>query len=85
MPPPRPTAWCGPPTPDGRLTYLRTQLVVNRESRDVEFGRLLVERRGSQATVVAVGPMLDRTLDATAGMDVTVLYATTLAPSTPRP
>lgn len=65
---------------NGHLTYLRTQLVVNREPRDVEFGRLLVERRGTQATVIAVGPMLDRTLDATAGMDVTVLYATTLTP-----
>jgi transketolase len=65
---------------NGRLTYLRTQLVVNRAPRDVEFGRLLVERRGPRATVIAVGPMLDRTLDATAGMDVTVLYATTLSP-----
>jgi len=65
---------------NGHLTYLRTQLVVNREPRDVEFGRLLVERRGTQATVIAVGPMLDRTLDVTAGMDVTVLYATTLTP-----
>ena len=33
-----------------------------------------------EATVIAVGPMLDRTLEATAGMDVTVLYATTLSP-----
>ena len=35
--------------------------------------------------MIAVGPMLDRTLEATAGMDVTVLYATTRSPpSTPR-
>jgi transketolase len=65
---------------NGRVTYLRTQIVANDEARDVEFGRLLVERRGSVATVIAVGPMLDRTLEATAGMDVTVLYATTLNP-----
>lgn len=63
-----------------RLTYLRTQIVTNREARPVELGRLLVERRGSRATVIAVGPMLDRTLAATADMDVTVLYATTLNP-----
>ena len=63
-----------------RVTYLRTQIVANREGRPVELGRLLVERRGSRATVIAVGPMLDRTLEATAGMDVTVLYATTLNP-----
>jgi transketolase len=64
----------------GRLTYLRTQLIGNAQARAVEFGRLSVERRGSQATVLAVGPMLERTLLATEGMDVTVLYATTLAP-----
>jgi transketolase len=64
----------------GRLTYLRTQLIGNEQARAVEFGRLSVERRGVRATVLAVGPMLERTLLATAGMDVTVLYATTLAP-----
>jgi transketolase len=63
-----------------RITYLRTQIVANREARPVELGRLLVERRGPRATVIAVGPMLDRTLEATADMDVTVLYATTLNP-----
>jgi transketolase len=63
-----------------RITYLRTQIVANREARAVELGRLLVERRGSRATVIAVGPVLDRTLEATADMDVTVLYATTLNP-----
>ena len=63
-----------------RITYLRTQIVANHEARAVELGRLLVERRGSRATVIAVGPMLDRTLEATADMDVTVLYATTLNP-----
>jgi transketolase len=64
----------------GRLTYLRTQLVGNTRARTVEFGRLSVERRGARATVLAVGPMLERTLQATEGMDATVLYATTLAP-----
>ncbi|HVI20059.1 MAG TPA: transketolase C-terminal domain-containing protein, partial [Gaiellales bacterium] len=63
-----------------RITYLRTQMITNRDARPVELGRLLVERRGSDATVIAVGPMLDRTLEATADMDVTVLYATTLNP-----
>jgi transketolase len=63
-----------------RITFLRTQIVANREARPVELGRLLVQRRGSHATVIAVGPMLDRALEATADMDVTVLYATTLNP-----
>ena len=46
----------------------------------VEVGRLDVVRRGTRATVVAVGPMLDRTLAAVEGMDVTVLYVTTVSP-----
>jgi transketolase len=39
-----------------------------------------VLRRGGGATVIAVGPMLDRVLKATAGFDVTVVYS-----NTPRP
>src|SRR3954453_9686266 len=65
---------------DGRLTYLRTQAIANARSRDVEPGRISVERPGSGPTVVAVGPMLDRTLEAVADTDATVLYATTVAP-----
>ena len=37
-------------------------------------------RRGGSATVIAVGPMLDRTLAAVEGLDVTVLYVTTVSP-----
>lgn len=39
-----------------------------------------VLRRGSRGTVVAVGPMADRTLDAVDGLDVTVLYLPTVRP-----
>jgi transketolase len=39
-----------------------------------------VVRRGSRATLIAVGPMLDRSLVAAEGLDVTVLYATSVAP-----
>ncbi|MEO8423122.1 MAG: transketolase [Actinomycetota bacterium] len=65
---------------DGRPTYLRTSTATNGESRQVEFGSLDVVRRGGSATVIAVGPMLDRTLAAVEGMDVTVLYVTTVSP-----
>ena len=37
-------------------------------------------RRGSALTVIAIGPMLDRTLEALDGLDATVLYATTVFP-----
>lgn len=39
-----------------------------------------VMRRGSRGVVLAVGPMLDRVLNATEGADVTVLYASTIRP-----
>lgn len=65
---------------DGHPTYLRTSARENATSRSVGFGKLDVVRRGPAATVVAVGPMLGRTLAAVEGMDVTVLYVTTVGP-----
>jgi transketolase len=65
---------------DGKPTYFRLSEQSNRDSCKVAFGRAQVIRRGSLATVIAVGPMLTRVLDATQGFDVTVLYYTTVAP-----
>jgi len=64
---------------DGNV-YLRLAGQSNREPMPIELGRFHVVRRGSAATVIAVGPMLDRVLSATDGLDVTVLYATTVRP-----
>ena len=65
---------------DGEPTYFRLHTQQNAADRAVRFGRLHVEREGSRATVVVVGPMLDRTLEAAAGLDVGILYCTTVAP-----
>jgi transketolase len=65
---------------NGRPSYVRTSVQPNAESRSVEVGRLEVVRRGSAATLIAVGPMLDRTLAAADGHDVTVLYCTSIEP-----
>ncbi len=64
---------------DGRA-YLRMAGHSNREARDVGSQRMSVERRGSLATVVAVGPMLDPVMEAVREMDVTVLYSATIRP-----
>ncbi|MFD3410094.1 transketolase family protein [Streptomyces cyaneofuscatus] len=67
--------------------YVRLSLQANREARPV--GRptgstgsagFSVVREGRGGTVVAVGPMLDNVLAATEGLDVSVLYATTVRP-----
>jgi len=61
-------------------TYVRTSLATNDEPHDVAPGRLEVLRRGSGATVVTFGPTLSRTVAASEGSDVTIAYATSVAP-----
>jgi transketolase len=65
---------------NGAPTYIRTSAQQNHADRPIRFGRLHLEREGRDGVVVAVGPMLDRTLEAVEGMDLAVLYATTVAP-----
>jgi transketolase len=63
--------------------YVRLGEASNPEAFDVRLPRLHVVRRGSnaaKAAVVAVGPMLSRTLAATRGLDLTVAYAPTVRP-----
>jgi len=83
---------CVPGTPDefeillretysnGAPTYIRTTVQQNDSSRMVRFGKLHIEREGRDGVVVAVGPVLDRTLVAVEDLNLTVLYATTVAP-----
>ncbi|MCX5998139.1 MAG: hypothetical protein NTU41_00720 [Chloroflexi bacterium] len=61
-------------------TYFRLSERSNQHSCNVGFGRAEVVQHGGLATVIAVGPTLDRVLDATQQLDVTVLYYTTVAP-----
>ena len=66
-------------TQDGRA-YLRTSVQHNTHPQPVRPGQFLRMRAGGCGTVVAVGPVLDRVLAATADLDVTVLYAATVRP-----
>jgi transketolase len=63
---------------DGRV-YLRLSSRENAQAY-LATGRFTVVREGTRGTVVAVGPMLDNVLAATAELDVTVLYASTIRP-----
>lgn len=62
--------------------YVRLEGATNRRSHDVAPGRLLPVRSVAlpRAVVVAVGPLLDPVLEATAELPVTVLYAATVRP-----
>ncbi|MEK7607403.1 MAG: transketolase C-terminal domain-containing protein [Patescibacteria group bacterium] len=65
---------------DGKPTYFRLSEKSNTQSYDVEFGKAFIIKKGSKATVIAVGPMLDMVKEACKDLDVTILYYTTLAP-----
>ncbi|MEY9848149.1 transketolase family protein [Streptacidiphilus sp. MAP5-3] len=66
------------------LVYVRLSAQSNAVARQVVPGRFLTVRQGAPGgdgpVVVAVGPVLDDVLEATEGLDVTVLYATTVRP-----
>ena len=65
---------------NGALTYTRLSEISNADAQNVEFGRGEVISRGTRATVLCVGPTLDLTLDACSGLDVNILYFTTVKP-----
>jgi transketolase len=65
---------------DGNLTYFRLSEQSNYQDRRVEFGQAAIIRLGAKATIIAVGPTLDRVIEASSEFDVTILYYTTIAP-----
>ncbi|MGI8667198.1 MAG: transketolase family protein [Jatrophihabitans sp.] len=60
--------------------YLRLDGRSNSRPFEVADGRLRVLRTGRRGSVIAVGPLADRVLLATEGLDLTVLYAATVRP-----
>jgi transketolase len=63
----------------GRV-YLRLSAMANAAPLAARGDGFTVLRHGTQATIVAVGPLADAVIEATSGMDVTVLYASTVRP-----
>jgi len=62
------------------LVYVRLSALANAAQLAVRRLGFTVLRRGTLATIVAVGPLADVVIEATSGMDVTVLYAPTVRP-----
>ncbi|MFF8673344.1 transketolase family protein [Streptomyces sp. NPDC015242] len=60
--------------------YVRLSVQSNQQGLPVDGERFRTVREGRSGVVVAVGPLLDAALAATEGLDVTVLYATTVRP-----
>ncbi|MGW7003139.1 transketolase family protein [Streptomyces sp. NPDC054933] len=64
---------------DNRV-YLRLSEQSNRDPLPVSPGRFQLLREGRSGVVLAIGPMLDAVREAVEGLDVTVLYASTVRP-----
>ena len=62
------------------LVYIRLSALANAAPLAVRRLGFTVLRRGTLATIVAVGPLADAVTEATSGMDVTLLYAPTVRP-----
>jgi transketolase len=60
--------------------YVRLSERTNRTAHSPVIGQMEILRRGQRGTVIAVGPMLDACMDAVEGLDVNLLYATTVRP-----
>ncbi|MFI1954920.1 transketolase family protein [Streptomyces xinghaiensis] len=60
--------------------YVRLSAQSNTDALPVDGARFRTVREGRSGVVVAVGPMLDAVLTGTEGLDLTVLYATTVRP-----
>lgn len=64
----------------GNPTYTRISENNHSQNISVQFGQANVIKKGTKATVVCFGPMLQQVVEATADMDVTVLYYSTVSP-----
>ena len=61
-------------------TYIRLSEFENDESFNVKIGKGVVIKKGTRATVIAIGPTLTKCLNAVSDLDVTLLYYTSVSP-----
>jgi transketolase len=65
---------------NGSPTYYRLSERSNTKYNDVVFGKANLIQAGTKATVIAIGPVLDKVIDAIKDFDVDVLYYSTILP-----
>ena len=65
---------------NGKPTYFRMTDYPNEMSCDVEFGKAVVIKRGTKATILVFAEMLDGVIKACEELDVTIIYYSTIAP-----
>jgi transketolase len=65
---------------NGKPSYYRLSEYENKKSYNVELGRANLIKKGKDATIICVGNMLQKVIDATENMDVTILYYTSINP-----
>ena len=65
---------------NGSPTYFRLSESSNMVEHDVLFAQATVVKRGTKATIIAVGTMLTPVMEAASDLDVTILYYTTVRP-----
>jgi len=61
-------------------TYYRLSEYQHTQDLNVEFGKANLIKKGNNATIICVGDMLDKIINATKELDVNILYYTTLEP-----
>ena len=65
----------------GKPNYYRlTEKGHTIDSLEISFGKGIKIKSGNVGTVIAIGPMLDKVIDACKNIDVTILYYTTIFP-----
>ncbi len=62
------------------LTYFRLSEFENEQQHDVNFGKGILIKKGSKATIICYGNMLSETIKACENLDVTILYYHTIFP-----
>ncbi|MCK4918248.1 MAG: hypothetical protein KAS02_00465 [Candidatus Pacebacteria bacterium] len=65
---------------NGHPTYYRLSENSNNFDFPVKFGKAKIIKKGKKATIIAVGPLLDKVIEACKNLDVTILYYTTIYP-----